>query len=149
MRFDVALDKRVKEMEDDFYRKLPPYVAKKILLSANRGKRRPPIKTGKLRRSGSVFANRKLVGTTKRELGGSFSYKGKGMPITKTKRGKRGRVSLIYYATDKGFNYAHYQNYKLSIGKPKYHLWAEYMVNKMRVNKYIKDGMRKLLNEYR
>jgi len=148
-KFDVFLNEREEQFKEAIIEKLPPYVGKKILMSANRGKRRPPIRTGELRRSGSVFANGKLVGTTERELGGSFSYKGKGMPIKRTVVGKKGRVSLIYYAIDKGFNYAHYQNYKLDIGKPKYHLWAEYMMNRRNIKKYIKTGMRKILREYR
>lgn len=123
--------------------KLRIFIATEILKTApNIRRRRPPIKTGRLKQSGSVFVGSKLIGTTNR---------GKGTPITNY-RGKEKRIYVMYDTpivtkTGKHFNYAYYQNYNDAIGVPEKHHWVEELLSERRREGYVKRAMGAMLNE--
>ena len=133
----VRLEKLKESLKDE----LRERIAFKILESADMTEQIPPIKTGKLRESGSVFVGSKLIGTTNA---------GVGEPITEH-IGKPGRIYLIYSALNKrgDFDYAFYQNYNTHIGLPNEHLWVEDMMAKERLRSYARQALREIHSENR
>lgn len=131
----VRLEKLKESLKDE----LRERIAFRILESANMTEQVPPIKTGKLRESGSVFVGSKLIGTT------NF---GVGEPVTQH-IGKPGRIYLTYSALNKkgNFDYAFYQNYNTKIGLPNEHLWVEDMMAKERLRKYARQSLREIYSE--
>ena len=134
-----SIQARLEKLKESLKDELRERIALKVLESAGKTEQIPPIKTGKLRESGSVFVGSKLIGTT--------NY-GIGEPITQH-IGKPGRIYLIYSALNKkrNFDYAFYQNYKVDIGLPNEHLWVEDMMAKERLRKYARQALQEIYRE--
>ncbi|MCK4521996.1 MAG: hypothetical protein KAU20_05465 [Nanoarchaeota archaeon] len=129
---------RALKLKEKISQTLHERVAEKVLANVNMTLRQPPVKTGRLRQSGSVFVGSKLIGTTNN---------GSGTPVTSRGGGLSHRIYLIYSAFDKTFNYAYYQNYAVRIGNPFHHLWIEAMMAKSRLKSFARKSMNEIINE--
>ena len=134
----ASMGVRALELKEKISQTLHKKVAEKVLRGVKTSIRKPPLESGKLRQSGSVFVGSELVGTTNR---------GSGTPVTSRAGGLPHRIYLIYSAFDRGINYAFYQNYNLNIGKPHQHLWVEYMMSKSRLKMFARKSLNEIINE--
>lgn len=130
----VKAEKLAKKLDEDLHRR----IGRKILNSIGSAPRRPPVKTGRLEQSGSVFVGNELIGTTNR---------GVGTPVVTMAGGLPHRIYLVYSAIDRGFNYAYYQNYNTRIGKPWEHLWVEAIMARERVRRFARQAIDEIVNE--
>ena len=130
---------RLSRLKEALRTQLMEKIALRVLESANHTEQVPPMKTGKLRESGSVFVGSTLIGTTN---------EGIGEPVV-NHFGKPNRLYLIYSALNKkrNFDYAYYQNYNTLIGMPNEHLWVEDMMAKERLRKYAREALREIVSE--
>lgn len=74
----ASIGVKASKLKEKLSQSLHRRIAEKILDNVNTASREPPIKTGKLRQSASVFVGSELIGTTNRGMGTPITSRGGG-----------------------------------------------------------------------